>query len=30
MNMEINYNKIIEIYGKDYIKLINENIDEFF
>ena len=26
--MEINYNKIIEIYGKDYIKLINENIDE--
>ena len=26
--MEINYNKIIEIYGKDYINLINENIDE--
>ena len=26
--MEINYNKIIEIYGRDYINLINENIDE--
>ena len=26
--MQINYNKIIEIYGRDYINLINENIDE--
>ena len=26
--MEINYNKIIEIYGKDTINLINDNIDE--
>lgn len=26
--MEINYNKIIEIYGKEYITLIGENINE--
>ena len=26
--MEINYNKIIEIYGKEYITLINDNIDD--
>lgn len=25
--MNINFNKIIEIYGEEYIKLINENID---
>ena len=26
--MEINYNKIIEIYGMDIINLINDNIEE--
>jgi len=26
--MEINYNKIVEIYGKDILTLINDNINE--
>ena len=26
--MEINYNKIIEIYGKEYLSLINDNIED--
>ena len=26
--MEINYNKIIEIYGKEYLTLINDNIED--
>lgn len=26
--MEINYNKIIDIYGKEYLTLINDNIED--